>query len=173
MILTRLLLFDSAGILKVWTGLIVSPFRSRITIQDQIRIRLQDGYMEPATWPCPLYPLPTNRNHCSKILESDWLLKFSKLRFFFPPFGVEPLRRNRWWQSDEELFFKFFCFWNYNLNKRNAPDQIQEEGWEVQDGSTRVRRVVNSGETLTVAEGGRSGRRRGNVTLMWFVSFLS
>ena len=33
-ILTCLLLFGSAGILKVWTGLIVSPFRSRIRIQD-------------------------------------------------------------------------------------------------------------------------------------------
>lgn len=47
-ILTCLLLFGSAGILKVWTGLIVSPFRSWIRIQDQIRIRirLRDGYME-------------------------------------------------------------------------------------------------------------------------------
>lgn len=45
-ILTCLLLFGSAGILKVWTGLSVSPFRSWIRIQDQIRIRLRDGYME-------------------------------------------------------------------------------------------------------------------------------
>lgn len=47
-ILTCLLLFGSAGILKVWTGLIVPPFRSWIRIQDQIRIRirLQDGYMD-------------------------------------------------------------------------------------------------------------------------------
>lgn len=159
MILTRLLLFDSAGILKVWTGLIVSPFRSRITIQDQIRIRLQDGYMEPATWPCPLYPLPTNWNHCSRILESNWLLKFFKL--LFSPFGVEPQRRKRCWQSDMELFFQFFCFSNYNLNKRNAPDQIQEEGCEVQDGSTRVRRVVNSGEMLMVAGEGDLGGDEG------------
>jgi len=47
-ILTCLLLFGSAGILKVWTGLFASPFWSRIRIQDQIRIsfRLQDGFME-------------------------------------------------------------------------------------------------------------------------------
>lgn len=46
MILTCLLLFGSAGILKVWTGLIVPPFRSRIRIEDQIRIRRENGYME-------------------------------------------------------------------------------------------------------------------------------
>lgn len=38
------------------------------------------------------------------------------------------------------------------------------------DGSTRIRRVVNSDDTIN-SEGGRTRRRQGNVTLMWFVSF--
>jgi len=33
-----------------------------------------------------------------------------------------------------------------NFQKKKSLDQNQEEGWEVQDGSTRVRRVVNSGQ---------------------------
>ncbi|KAI9542403.1 hypothetical protein NQZ68_020750 [Dissostichus eleginoides] len=54
----------------VWTGLIAPPFRSRIRIQDQIRIRirLQDGYMDqehgsilpgedPDPRPCPHNPI--------------------------------------------------------------------------------------------------------------------
>lgn len=45
-ILTCLLLFGSAGILKVWTGLIVSPFRSWIRIRSGLGFRRQDGYME-------------------------------------------------------------------------------------------------------------------------------
>lgn len=69
-ILTCLLLFGSAGILKVWTGLSAPPFRSWIRIQDQsrIRIRLQDGYMDkehgsilpgddPDPRPCPHNPI--------------------------------------------------------------------------------------------------------------------
>lgn len=72
-ILTCLLLFGSAGILKVWTGLIVSPYRSRIRIQDQIRNRLQDGYMEqehgsilpgedPDPRPCPHKSIKTGKH---------------------------------------------------------------------------------------------------------------
>lgn len=90
-ILTRLLLFGSAGILKVWTGLIVSPFRSRIRIQDQIRIRLQDGYMEQdhrsvftgrrSRPPDPVHINPSNRNHCSAIFRKNWLSNFPKFPF--------------------------------------------------------------------------------------------
>lgn len=50
-------------------------------------------------------------------------------------------------------FFKFL-FWKFRLKQAQSSDQIQEEGWEVQDGSTRVRKVVNSGATLMVAAGG-------------------
>jgi len=40
-----------------------------------------------------------------------------------------------------------FCFLNYKKKKEEQSlDLNQEEGWEVQDGSTRVRRVVNSGQ---------------------------
>lgn len=41
-------------------------------------------------------------------------------------------------------YFSDFCFLNYN-NEEQSLDQNQEEGWEVQDGSTRIRKVVNSG----------------------------
>lgn len=91
--------------------------------------------------------------------------------YFFCHFVWKPQRHNRWWHSDMELFFKFL-FLKLQLKQAQSSDQIHEEGWEVQDGSTRVRRVVNSGGTLLVVEGGTSGRRRGNVTLMWFVSFF-
>lgn len=57
----------------VWTGLIVSPYRSRIRIQDQIRNRLQDGYMEqehgsilpgedPDPRPCPHKSIKTGKH---------------------------------------------------------------------------------------------------------------
>lgn len=43
-------------------------------------------------------------------------------------------------------------------------DQIQEEGWEVQDGSTHIRRVVKLNMN-TLTEGGETGRLQENVTL--------
>lgn len=48
----------------------------------------------------------------------------------------------------------------------------QEEGLGGADGSTRRRReFVHSDDTIR-SEGGRTSRRQGNVTLMWFVSFF-
>lgn len=44
-------------------------------------------------------------------------------------------------------------------------DQNQEEGWEVQDGSTRIRKVVNSGHILTEVEGEGEGSLRVNKGL--------
>ncbi len=53
-----------------------------------------------------------------------------------------------------DYFSGFFFF--LIIKEEQSSDQNQEEGWEVQDGSTRVRRVVNSGQPLTVEEGGTS-----------------
>lgn len=123
-ILTCLLLFGSAGILKVWTGLIVSPFRSWIRIQDQIRIRirLRDGNKEqehgsilqgedPDPWPGP--HKPTNRNQ--SLIQIQLALKLSKL--FFPiSFGTSKtqLLTASWWAnhfSDFVFFFEELDLW--------------------------------------------------------------
>jgi len=51
-----------------------------------------------------------------------------------------------------------------------SSDQIQEEGWEVQDGFTHVRRVVNSGEPLKVEEGGkREAVRECDLNVFFFL----
>lgn len=65
-----------------------------------------------------------------------------------------PQRHNYWRHSEERYIFKNFCSLNSKKEEKSS-DQIQEEGWEVQDGSTRVRRVVNSGQMLPVEEGGK------------------
>lgn len=156
MILTCLLLFGSAGILKVWTGLIVSPFRSRI------RIRLQDGYMEqehgsnlpgedPDPWPCPHNPIKVETFY-RNIQTLNWPSNSRKKISFHT--GRLP----------DENYFSFF---KLTWSKLGV---IQEEGWEVQDGSTHIRRVVKL-NINTLTEGGETRRLQEDVTLC--MSFFS
>lgn len=49
--------------------------------------------------------------------------------------------------------FQIFVFRN-DKKEEQSLTQSQEEGWEVQDGSTRLRRVVNSGLPIITGEEG-------------------
>lgn len=122
MILTCLLLFGSAGILKVWTGLIVSPFRSRNRIEDQIRIRLQDGYMEQEYGNIfyreripriPVHVTPSNWKHCSEIFKLNWP---SNNPNFFPHF-VWDLRDSICDGTATRDYFSDFCFLSLKKSK--------------------------------------------------------
>ena len=89
----------------------------------------------------PVHVTPSNRKHCSEIFKLNWPSNNPKI---FPHFAWD-LRDSICDGTATRLFFRFLFF---KCKEEQGWAQNQEEGWEVQDGSIRVRRVVNSWQTL-------------------------
>lgn len=123
-------------ILKVWTGLIGSPFRIRIRIQDQFRIRLQDGYMEHD--PGPVHLTPANRKPLCKRDKSN-RFGFRNYQNYSFIFGLGPQRRSYWRRSGETIsqFFLFYIFFFYYEKKSKAWIGSSRRAWRCRMDPTR------------------------------------
>lgn len=144
----------------------VSSIHCRIRIRLGLGFRMEtwSGSVKPGEDPCPQL---LHQTGTSNYLNPIGLQKIQTLAPFFAIFFVVPQRHHS--QQLYVIIFGYVSFFKIPtyVEKNAKPGG----GLGGADGSTRRRRVVHSGDAIN-SEGGRTRRRQGNVTLMWFVSFF-